>query len=387
MIDPEVALNSPSIQALAALATSKFRERAPHYDRDCSMPKENLDELFAGGWLTCTVAKERGGKGSNLDTDDPATYLQAIRVIARGCSSTAHCVQVNNHTAWILDAVGTGQQREKYVLPGVKRRFLGSFVGSEPTRRHMYLLSTKARPVEGGYVLNGIKNYATNGPLMEFAIIFASIEGIEDYQQNHLMVIIEPDWKGVRIDNDWYRPTGMRAAASPIIHLDDVFVPKENVFGQPGDYPRQRWQGKYHLGFASNYLGTAEGIFEWYRDYTVKKGKAKDPIIMMRTGEMKIALNAAQSLFHDAIRAFRTKPIVDCELLAMSAKYVTAHTALNVARSVTQAAGSTALFDEFPLARMVRDLDTHILHAGHDKTAQIVGQSQLGEEFDSTLQR
>jgi hypothetical protein len=45
------------------------------------------------------------------------------------------------------------------------------------------------------------------------------------------------------------------------------------------------------------------------------------------------------------------------------------------------------LFDEFPLARMVRDLDTHILHAGHDKTAQIVGQSQLGEEFDSTLQR
>ncbi len=387
MIDPQAALDSPEIKQLAELAVTKFRERAPRYDRDCLMPEENLDDLFRGGWLTCTVSKKSGGKGSNLDSDDPGTYLQAIRVVARGCSSTAHCMQVNNHTAWILDAVGTEAQRKKYVAPGIARRFLGSFVGSEPTRKHMYTLNTKARPVDGGYVLNGMKNYATNGPLMEFAIIFASLEGVDDYQQNHLMVIIEPQWKGVRVDNDWYRPTGMRAAASPIVHLDDVFIPAENVFGKPGDYPRQRWQGKYHLGFSANYLGTAEGMFDWFRDYTIKRGRAKDPIIMMRAGEMKIALSAAQSIFHDAIRAFRTKPVVEAELLAMSAKYVTAHAALDVARSVTQAAGSTALFDEFPLARMVRDLDTHILHAGHDKTAQIMGQSQLGEEFDSTLQR
>ena len=50
-------------------------------------------------------------------------------------------------------------------------------------------------------------------------------------------------------------------------------------------------------------------------------------------------------------------------------------------------AGSTALFDEFPLARLIRDLNTHILHVGHDKTAQIVGAAELGESFDSTLQR
>ncbi|MEO8557435.1 MAG: acyl-CoA dehydrogenase family protein [Rhodospirillales bacterium] len=387
-IDPEVALKSDKIQALSQKSTTDFRARAPEYDRTCSMPTKNIEDLFKAGFLTCAVTKETGGMGSNLDTEDPATYLQAIRVTARGCSSTAHCLQVNNHTAWIMDAMGTDYQKEKFVKPGFARPFLASFVGSEPTRKHMYIMSTTAKPDgKGGYIVNGVKNYATNGPTMDYAIIFASVEGVNDYQNNHLMTIIETKQPGVRVDNDWYRPLGMRAAASPIVHLDNVHVPKEHVLGEPGSYPRMRWQGKYHLGFTANYLGTAEGMFEWYRDYATKKGKAKDPIIMMRTGEMKIALNAAQSLFHDAIRAWKTKSVVEAELLSMSAKYTAAHTAMNLSRSITEAAGSTALFEEFPLGRMIRDLQTHILHAGHDKTAQIMGQSQLGEEFDSTLQR
>ncbi len=387
-IDPEVALKSDKIQALSQKSTTEFRARAPEYDRTCSMPTKNIEDLFKAGFLTCAVTKETGGMGSNLDTEDPATYLQAIRVTARGCSSTAHCLQVNNHTAWIMDAMGTPYQKEKFVKPGFTRPYLASFVGSEPTRKHMYIMSTTAKPDgKGGYVVNGVKNYATNGPTMDYAIIFASVEGVNDYQNNHLMTIIETKQPGVRVDNDWYRPLGMRAAASPIVHLDNVHVPKEHVLGEPGSYPRMRWQGKYHLGFTANYLGTAEGMFEWYRDYATKKGKAKDPIIMMRTGEMKIALNAAQSLFHDAIRAWKTKSVVEAELLSMSAKYTAAHTAMNLSRSITEAAGSTALFEEFPLGRMIRDLQTHILHAGHDKTAQIMGQSQLGEEFDSTLQR
>jgi len=387
-IDPEVALKSDKIQALAEKSTTVFRSRAPEYDRDAIMPTQNIDDLFKAGFLTCAVSKETGGMGSNLDTDDPATYLQAIRVTARGCSSTAHCLQVNNHTAWILDAMGTDYQKEKFVKPGLKRPMLASFVGSEPTRKHMYIMSTTAKPDgKGGYVVNGVKNYATNGPTMDFAIIFASVEGVNDYQNNHLMTIIETKQDGVRIDNDWYRPLGMRSAASPVIYLDNVKVPKEHVLGAPGAYPRMRWQGKYHLGFTANYLGTAEGMFEWYRDYAKKKGKSKDPIIMMRTGEMKIQLNAAQSLFHEAIRAWKTKSVVEAELLSMSAKYTAAHMAQNLSRSITEAAGSTALFEEYPLGRMIRDLQTHILHAGHDRTAQIVGQSQLGEEFDSTLQR
>lgn len=387
-VDPVDALHQPDMRKLHEMAVTSFRRRSAEYDRACAMPEENIRDLFDHGWLTATVSKDLGGRGSTLDSDDPSTYLQAIRVTARGCSSTAHCLQVNNHTAWAVEAIGTEDQKERYLKPAFKKPFLASFVGSEPARRHMYIMSTKAKPAaDGGYVLDGVKNYATNGPTMAYAIVFSSIEGVEDYLDNHLMTIIEPSMKGVRVDNDWYRPLGMRAAASPIIHLDSVRIPPENVFGEPGDYPRQRWQGKYHLGFAANYLGTSEGMYDWYREYIGRGGKAKNPLIQMRTGEMKVALDAAESVFHDAIRAWKTRTVVEAELLSMSAKYTAAHLALDFCQKITMAAGSTALFEEHPLGRMIRDVQTHILHAGHDRTAQIIGEAELGEQFDSTLQR
>lgn len=387
-LDPLDALKAPAMQELADLAVTRFRERSRHYEPDCVMPEENIRDLFERGWLTATVSRRSGGRGSNLDTDDPASYLQAIRVTARGCGSTAHCLQVNNHNNWMIDVIGNDDQRARYIAPQLERPVMVTGIGSEPNRRHMYVMTTKAKPQgDGGYLVNGVKNYATNGPMMLVAIVFTSIEGIDHWADNHLMTLIEPGQPGVEVDNDWYRPFGMRAAVSPLVRLTDVRVARENLLGQAGDYPRQRWQGKFHLGFSANYLGVAEGIYDWFRDYIRRKGKAKDPIVLLRTGEMKIELELAAALFHDAIRAWKTRPVVEAELMAMAAKYTTARTALDICEKVTMASGSTALFEEFPLGRAIANVQTHIQHAGHDRTAQIIGQAELGEEFDSTMQR
>ncbi|SLN72649.1 acyl-CoA dehydrogenase family protein [Oceanibacterium hippocampi] len=387
-IDPVDALNAPEIQELGELAVTKFRERSILYDPECKMPEANIQDLFERGWLTATISKKWGGKGSNLDTDDPASYLQAIRMTARGCGSTAHCLQANIHNNWILDVLGTDDQHERYIKPQMEKPVMVTGIGSEPNRRHMYIMTTKAKPLDdGGYIVNGVKNYATNAPMIIVAIAFASVEGIEHWADNHLMTLIEPGQEGVEIDHDWYRPMGMRSAVSSLVTLTNAHVPKENILGVPGIYPRQRWQGKYHLGFAANYLGVAEGVYQWFRDYIVKKGKAKDPIVLLRAGEMKIQLQNAESTFHDAIRSWKTKSVVESELLSMAAKFTTARAALDVCEKVTMASGSTALFDEFPLGRAIANVQTHIQHAGHDRTAQIIGQSELGEEFDSTMQR
>jgi alkylation response protein AidB-like acyl-CoA dehydrogenase len=326
---------------------------------------------------------------ANLDSEDPSTYLQALRVIARGCSGTAHCYQVHQpHGLGRRSSSAPTEQRERFIKPMfASGRILGSFVGSEAKRKHMYMMNTTARRVEGGYIVRGEKNYATNGSDMGFAIIFVAIEGVEEYLDNHLMVIIEPNMEGVSIDTSWYRPNGMRSADSPIITLNDVFIPDANVLGAPGDYPRQRWQGKFHLGFTANYLGTTEGMYAWYRDYVVGRGRGSADLIQLRTGEMKVALDAANSIFHDAIRAFKTQPVEKAELLAMSAKSTAAHVAFELSHKIIHAAGSTALFDQYPLSRYLRDLETHVLHAGHDRTSQIIGQSELQQAFDSTLQR
>jgi len=387
MIDPVEALESKEIKELHRVAVEEFRPRGRKYDENADMPNENIQYLFDNGWLTTTLPKEMGGKGSNLDTDDPSTYLQALRVIARGCGGTAHCYQVHNHTAWAVNALGTADQVERYIKPMFERPFLSSFVGSEAKRRHMYMMNTTATKTDTGYIVRGEKNYATNGPTMGFAVIFAAVEGVENYLDNHLMVLIEPGMKGVSMDLDWYRPAGMRCASSPVITLDDVVIDDCNVLGAPGTYPKARLQGKYHLGFAANYLGSAEGMYDWYKDYICKKGKGSDGIIQMRTGEMKVKLEAAEALFHDAIRAWKTKSVVEAELKSMAAKSVAAEVAFELSHKIIHASGSTAMFDEFPLSRYIRDLETHVLHAGHDKGAQIIGQSELNVEFDSTLQR
>ncbi|MDX2484971.1 MAG: acyl-CoA dehydrogenase family protein [Pseudodonghicola sp.] len=388
MLDPVDALNTDDMRALAKLAIDNFVPRGRDYDARSVMPKENIQDLHEGGWLTATLPKAMGGKGSNVDSDeDPSTFIQGLRMIARGCPGTAHCYQVTNHTAWAVNDLGTPEQKERFLAPMFERPFLGSFVGSEAKRKHMYMMNTTAKRVEGGYIVRGEKNYATNGSDLGFAVIFAAIEGVDNYLDNHLMVIIEPDMEGVSIDTSWYRPNGMRCADSPVITLNDVFVPDTHVLGQPGDYVRQRWQGKFHLGFTANYLGATEGMYQWYLDYVTGRGKGEAEMIQMRTGEMKIALDGAVSIFHDAIRAYRTRPIVEAELLAMSAKSIAADVAFELSHKIIHAAGSTALFDQFPLSRYLRDLETHVLHAGHDRTAQIIGQAELKQAFDSTLQR
>ena len=388
MLDPIDALKTDKMRDLERMAVENFRPRGRDYDARSVMPMENIRELHEAGWLRATLPESFAGMNSNVDSDeDPATFLQGLRMIARGCPGTAHCYQVTNHCGWAIHALGTPEQHDLFLKPMLEKPHLGTFVGSEAKRNHMYMMNTTAKRVEGGYILRGEKNYATNGSALGFAIIFAAIEGVENFLDNHLMLIVTPEMKGVEIDTSWYRPNGMRCADSPIITLNDVFVPDNHVLGEPGDYPRKRWQGKFHLGFTANYLGATEGMYHWFLDYIVNKGKGEGELIQMRTGEMKIKLDGAASIFHDAIRAYRTRPIVEAELLAMAAKSIAADVAFELSHKIIHAAGSTALFDQFPLSRYLRDLETHVLHAGHDRTAQIIGQSELNQSFDSTLQR
>jgi alkylation response protein AidB-like acyl-CoA dehydrogenase len=385
--DAHAVLQTSLLQELNQLALTRFRERERAYHDAVDMPMENLQELWERGLLTATVSREHGGLGSNVMTDDPATFLQGVRTVARGSPGTAHCMQVQNHVAWAIDEIGTDQQREMFLAPMMKKMRLCSFVGSEAGRKHMYVLKTTAKKVDGGYVVNGNKNYATNGYEDGVAIVFASVEGETDYMKSHLMVIVEPGMEGLSINHDWYRPTGMRVCPSPEIYLNNVFIPHTHVLGEPGTYPKGRWQGRFHLGFTANYLGTIEGAYEWVINGLKERGRSKDPFVQMRVGEAQTLLYGAQSAFEAAIASWRGGNVVEAELASMRAKSICAHAALNVSHTLLALAGSTALFDEFPLGRLIRDLNTHILHVGHDRTAQIVGCAALGEVFDSTLQR
>lgn len=387
MPDQQIVPAKDVIRDLGRLATTEFRARAAAHESEGTLPLENLRQIHDLGLLHATVTRARGGLGGSLTGEDPALFLQLLRTICHGDASTGHCFQVHNHAFWMLEELATPAQVERFVRPLAARFSLLATVGSEPGRVNMYKFNSRARRVDGGWRVSGIKNFATNGPHADLIITFVAIDGIDDHFQNHLMLLIEPGMKGVTIEDDWYRPNGMRAARSSVVRLDDVFVPDLHVLGEPGDYPRGRWQGRFHLGFAANYLGTTEGLYNWYLGHANGRGRAGDTITQLRIGEMRIALDAARALFHRAIEAWGTESVVDAELLSMSAKSAAAQAAFKLSHAVIHGAGATAQFDEHPMSRYIRDLETHVIHAGHDRTAQILGQAALGETFDSTLQR
>ncbi len=379
----------PRLERLDELVRSRFvnRERDAH-DR-AELPLQNLQDLHEAGWLRTTLPKAFGGADSHLYSDDPATYLQAVRTVARVSPGTAHSLQVHNHAAWTIAELGSPAQRERFLRPLAERLSLFSFMGSEPgLAPGAAAFQTRATPEPGGLRVSGRKFYATNGIAHGLGIAFTSLAGIDGMASNHQMVLVEPGMAGVRADSGWYRPSGMRVAESPQIVLDDVFVPASHVLGPPGAYIGGRWQGRFHLGFSANYLGAAEGVFGWTLDWLRKlPGKLGDPFVQAHVGESQVALYAAQAAFERAIETWRAGDTVRAELASMAAKSVCAQSALQVAASMGRLAGSTALFDDYPLARLVRDLQTHVLHVGHDRTHQTIGQAALGESFDSTRQR
>src|SRR5699024_8917612 len=120
-------------------------------------------------------------------------YLQAIRVIARGCSSTAHCFQVHSHGAWVFDTLGSTSAKNEYLEDIKKGNSLLSLVGAEKNRPDQYLFSTTAKKVEGGYTLNGEKIYATNAQFSSLFIIFASLEEGTKTEENHVVLLVDTE--------------------------------------------------------------------------------------------------------------------------------------------------------------------------------------------------
>jgi alkylation response protein AidB-like acyl-CoA dehydrogenase len=377
-----------ALAALDTLVRERFAPRERDFHDRAALPLANLQDLHAAGWLRATLSAPQGG-ASHLRSADPASYLQAVRTVARVSPGTAHCLQVHNHAVWTLDELGTPQQRARFLSPLAERLTLFSFLGSEPgLQLGASAFQTTATREAGGLRVQGRKFYATNGVDHGLGIAFASLAGVDGMAQNHQMVLVEPGMTGVQQEAGWYQPGGMRVAASPQVALDQVFVPDSHVLGAPGAYIAGRWQGRFHLGFTANYLGAAEGVFGWTLDWLrTLPGKLADPFVQAHVGESRVALYAAEAAFERAIDAWRGGDTVQAELASMAAKSICAQSALQVAATMGRLAGSTALFDEYPLARLIRDLQTHILHVGHDRTHQTIGQAALGQSFDSTRQR
>lgn len=242
--------------------------RAARYDTDLTAPEEDLEDLRKSGLLTLPIPKPYGGRGSGwLHGDNPLPYLVAIKTLAAGNPVTAHFFQVHCHAMQAFFPSATAEQIDR-LGPEFLQGTMMTFCASEPGRvvRGQYNMGCTATRVDGGYVIDGVKNYCTLATVAKYHGISAGIVGQEG-PASYLRVLVPTEHPGAEIDLDWWQPVGMRGCVSPIVRFHDVFVPDADVLGPPGDYLTYRWQSRFHLGFTSNFVGSAEAILNFAADY------------------------------------------------------------------------------------------------------------------------
>lgn len=367
------------------IAKNNFVPRASAYDRQAETPLANIDDLREHGLLRLTVSKDLGGMGSGAMGEDPLLYLLAVEQTARYCLSTAQCLHIHCHGAHYVDNVCTKAQRKDILGQVVENGALLNATGSEPgrTSRGLYKLITAAERVKGGYVLNGLKNYATLGDVADFNIIFAGLKDMPP-PDGHIGVAIPKGTEGLSVVEGSWDPMGMRAAVSPTLKLENCFVADGHVLGEPGIYPRQRWQAKFHLSFAAQYLGATEGVFDVLSEYLPKRGTGGDAYTQLRMGEIRIGIESARWMIYRAAWLWTQDDAQRAELYSMQAKHRAIDNAIIVMDKAAQIAGSSAFLGDAPMGRFFRDLRIHTLHENLDRTAATVGQAHLGQEFDTT---
>ncbi|GHF49541.1 hypothetical protein GCM10017056_21620 [Seohaeicola zhoushanensis] len=260
---------------------------------------------------------------------------------------------------------------------------------SEPTRTENKLLvgsasepgggrhSSTALPVNGGFNLNGVKHYATNAT----HCTWMTVHMFNTAAQRMETVVVNTATEGLEIDESVWDPSGMRACVSPLLTFRDCFVPEDCILRNSRNFYEELWLAKINFGFTANYLGTIQGMHEFARDYLRDKGQKDNETYQSALGSISARTDAARLLFYYAanlIPTEREKAIV----LSNKAKWLAVETFNQLAGEIGQLVGSSGFFRKYPLERLVRDGQVHTLHRRHHVGAMVVGQYELGLQFD-----
>ena len=204
-----------------ALAREKIAPRAARYDREGRNPVESWADLQREGFLACAVPQAYGGMGLDM-----ATYIGVIRVMARGCASTAMTLHMHSTVMRFIDALGTEAQKRRYYPEVVERgKMFGSW-GSEPavSLSRTFIMETVIRAAGDGWVVDGVKHFCTMALGASYYMVWCALDGSGDMSHALLQALVPAESPGISTDGKW-DTLGMRATFSPSVTLSNVRIP------------------------------------------------------------------------------------------------------------------------------------------------------------------
>lgn len=341
-------------------------------DREMKHPTEQVQKMGELGFLGMMVAPEYGGGGM-----DTLSYVLAMEEISKVDSSCSVIMSVNNSlVCWGLEEYCNEDQKQKYLPKLTSGEWIGSFCLSEP-EAGSDATSQRTTAIDMGdyYLLNGTKNWITNGGKSSVHLVIAQTHAEKGHRGINAL-IVETSWPGVTIGAKEDK-LGIRASDTHTIMYNDVKVPKENRIGEDGfgfKFAMKVLSGG-RIGIAAQALGIAAGAYELSVKYSKEREAFGKPIsqhqaIAFKLADMATEIEAARLLVYKA--AWMKDQGMDYTSAAAMAKLFASEVAMKHTVEAIQVHGGYGYVKEYHVERLMRDAKITQIYEGTSEMQRVV---------------
>ncbi|WP_060868771.1 acyl-CoA dehydrogenase [Chryseobacterium indologenes] len=359
-------------QAARDFAQTELLPEVIERDRDQKFPAEQVKKMGEMGLLGMMVDPKYGGAGM-----DSVSYVLAMEEIAKIDASAAVVMSVNNSLVCAgLEKFASEEQKIKYLTPLASGKVIGAFALSEP-EAGSDATSQKTTAEDKGdyYLLNGIKNWITNGGTASYYIVIAQTDPEKKYKGINAF-IVERGWEGFEIGPKEDK-LGIRGSDTHSLIFNNVKVPKENRIGEDGfgfNFAMAVLNGG-RIGIASQALGIASGAYELALKYAKTRKAFKTEIInhqaiAFKLADMATQITAARMLcFKAACEKDAGKDISESGAMA---KLYASQVAMDTTIEAVQIHGGYGYVKEYHVERLMRDAKITQIYEGTSEIQKIV---------------
>ena len=341
-------------------------------DTNQTFPHEQIKQLGELGFMGMMVDPNYGGSG--LDT---MSYVLAMEELSKIDASASVVVSVNNSlVCWGLDTYGTEEQKAKYLPKLAAGEHIGAFCLSEPEAgSDATSQSTTAVDMGDHYLLNGTKNWITNGGSCEIALVIAQTDREKGHRGINVL-IVEKGMNGFVVGQKEDK-LGIRGSDTHTLLFNDVKVPKENRIGEDGfgfKFAMKTLSGG-RIGIAAQALGIAQGALDLALAYSKERKTFGKPIhdhqaIAFKLADMEMKVEQARLLVYKA--AWLKDQGMPYDKESAMAKLAASEAAMWVSTEAVQVHGGYGYVKEYHVERLMRDAKITQIYEGTSEIQRIV---------------
>jgi alkylation response protein AidB-like acyl-CoA dehydrogenase len=341
-------------------------------DEHQTFPKEEIRQMGELGFMGMMVDPKYGGGGM-----DCISYVLAMEEISKVDASCSVVMSVNNSlVCWGIETFGTEEQKQKYLPRLATGQIIGAFCLSEP-EAGSDATSQKTTAIDKGdhYILNGTKNWITNGSSASVYLVIAQTHPEKGHKGINAL-IVERDMPGFVVGPKENK-LGIRGSDTHSLMFDNVKVPKENRIGEDGfgfKFAMQTLTGG-RIGIASQALGIASGAYELALAYSKERkafGKTinQHQAIQFKLADMATQIEAARLLCLKA--AWLKDKHLDYGTASAMAKVFASKVAMDTTIEAVQVHGGYGFVKEYHVERLMRDAKITQIYEGTTEVQKIV---------------